>query len=484
MEQSVSSSTAKTTPKFGGAENEKILNKSSIVEPKPALSLIDAVALIVGIVVGAGIFRVPSLVASNAGSETAFLAAWVLGGLISLVGALCYAELASTFPNAGGDYHFLTRAYGKNLSFLFAWARMSVIQTGSVALLAFIFGDFASQLFSFGEFSAAIYAAIIIVALTAINIAGIGFGTGTQKILTALEVLGVAAIIAAGIAAAPNASETRELTAASTQSASFGLTMVFVLLTYGGWNEAAYLSAELRGNRRRIAYALIVGILIITTLYLLVNLAYLSALGLQGLAQSDAPASDAMRGAFGNFGAQFIGLLVAISTLTSANATIFTGARTNYAVGRDFPVLSSLGKWNERTGAPVNAFLAQGAVALLLIGLGVLTRKGFETIVEYTAPVFWTFFLLTGISLFVLRRKEPNVERPFRVPLYPLTPLIFCLTSLYLLYSSVAYTGAGALVGVVVLAIGGGLLAVLSRRNAFLNANQMRGGKNDANNDN
>ncbi|HEX9930678.1 MAG TPA: amino acid permease [Pyrinomonadaceae bacterium] len=460
------------------AANENI----STAEPKPALSLVDAVALIVGIVVGAGIFRVPSLVASNAGSETAFLVAWAVGGLVSLVGALCYAELASTFPSAGGDYHFLTRAYGKKLSFLYAWARMSVIQTGSVALLAFIFGDFASQIFRLGEFSSAIYAALIVAALTAINIAGIGFGTGTQKLLTAIEVLGVTAVIVAGIAASsPNETQT---VAASTGTGSFGLTMVFVLLTYGGWNEAAYISAEMRGSRRRIAEALITGILIVTALYLLVNLAYLSALGLNGLARSEAAASDAMRGAFGGFGAQFIGLLVAISAITSANATIFTGARTNYALGRDFPVLSALGKWNEGSNAPVNAFLAQGAVALLLIGLGVLTRKGFETIVEYTAPVFWTFFLLTGISLFVLRRKEPNVERPFRVPLYPLTPLVFCLTSLYLLYSSLAYTGAGALIGVVVLVIGAILLALVSRGNAFLNANQTQEGKIDADKEN
>jgi amino acid transporter len=427
MEQSAFSATKKAQRDFGAAANEPI----SKAEPKPSLSLTDAVALIVGIVVGAGIFRVPSLVAANAGSETAFLAAWAIGGLVSLVGALCYAELASTFPSAGGDYHFLTRAYGRKLSFLYAWARMSVIQTGSVALLSFIFGDFASQIFRLGEFSSAIYAVLIVVLLTAINIAGIGFGTGTQKLLTAIEVLGVTAVIVAGIAAAPN-----ETQGAGTQTgtAAFGLTMVFVLLTYGGWNEAAYISAEMRGSRRRIAQALIAGILIVTVLYLLVNMAYLSALGLHGLAQSEAAASDAMRGAFGSFGAQFIGVLVAISAITSANATIFTGARTNYALGRDFPVLSALGKWNESSNAPVNAFLAQGAVALLLIGLGVVTRKGFETIVEYTAPVFWSFFLLTGISLFILRRKEPHIERPFRVPLYPLTPVVFFLSSHYIIY--------------------------------------------------
>jgi basic amino acid/polyamine antiporter, APA family len=450
-------------------------------EPRPVLSLFDAAALIVGIVVGAGIFRTPSLVAANAGSETAFLAAWLLGGIVSLIGALCYAELTTAFPNAGGDYHFLTRAFGKKPAFLFAWARMSVIQTGSVALLAFIFGDYVSQIYSLGEYSSVIYAAVAVAVLTGINIIGLKSGTGAQKLLTTAEVLGLLLIIGAGFFFASGASDTAtETTAnagAATASASFGLTMVFVLLTFGGWNEAAYISAELRTGKtgkRRMAKALILGILIITALYLLVNLAYLNALGLSGMAGSEAVGGDVMRRAFGESGVWLIGILVAISALTSANATIFTGARTNYALGRDFPVFSFLGKWNANAGAPVNAFIVQGLIALGLVCLGLATRKGFETIVEYTAPVFWFFFLLVGVALFVLRRKEPRAERPFKVPLYPLTPLIFCLTSAYLLYSSLAYTGLGALVGVGVLLVGALLLAALPFMENFLQINQTR----------
>lgn len=429
--------------------------------PKPLLSLADAIALIVGIVVGAGIFSLPSLVAGNSASGTTMLLAWVLGGAVSLVGALCYAELATTFPSAGGDYHFLTRAYGKNLSFLFAWARASVIQTGTIAIPAFVFGDYISQLFSFGEYSAAIYAALAVVALTAINIAGISLGTGTQKLLTSLEVLGVIAIIIVGLFLAP-ASNAAAQTATNT-STSFGLAMVFVLYTFGGWNEAAYISAELRDGRKRMVQALIISILIITALFLLVNLAYLNALGLSGMAGSKAVASDTMRGVFGNGGATLIALVVAISALTSANATIFTGARTNYALGRDFSTFSFMGRWDERASAPINAFIVQGLIALALVGLGALTRKGFQTIIDYTAPVFWLFFLLTGISLFVLRYRFPDAPRPFRVPLYPITPVLFCLSSAYLLYSSLAYTGFGALVGVAVLAAGAILLLFLPK---------------------
>lgn len=434
----------------------------TIAEPRPALGMTDAIAVIVGIVVGAGIFRTPSLVAGNSDSGGIMLLTWLLGGVVSLIGALCYAELATTYPHTGGDYHFLTRAFGKRLAFLFAWARMSIIQTGSIALLAYIIGDYVAQIYSVGVYSSVLYAGLVVIVLTGINIIGIRFGAGTQKLLTALEVMGLLIVLVAGFFfAPPEAASTGAAAGVSSPSASLGLAMVFVLLTFGGWNEAAYISAELRTGRRGMATALILSIVVITVLYLLVNMSYLNALGLDGMAQSDAVAGDLMRVSFGESGVVLIGVIVAVSALTSVNATIFTGARTNYALGRDFPVFSALGKWNAQTASPVNAFIVQGAISLALIGLGLFTRSGFETIVEYTAPVFWFFLLMVGISLFVLRRKDPHPVRPFPVPLYPITPLIFCLTSAYLLYSSVVYTGLGALVGIGVLAIGFVLLLLL-----------------------
>ncbi len=454
----------------------KASNNQVLSEPKPALNMVDAVALIVGIVIGAGIFSFPSLVAGNSSSGTMFLSVWLLGGVVSLIGALCYAELASAFPSAGGDYTFLKRAFGNKLAFLFAWARMSIIQTGSVAILSFIFGDYASQFYSLGEFSPMIYAALIISILTIINIIGIKFGAGAQKILTSLEVLGILTIIVAGLLFAPEQVESTVAvtTENSGAAASFGMAMVFVLLTFGGWNEAAYISSEMKRGSGQIAKALIFGIIIITGLYLLINLAYLNVLGLGGVANSQAVAGDVMRLTFGEGAAWMIGLMVAIAALTSANATIFTGARTNYALGRDFKVFAPLGKWNEKADAPINAFIVQGVIALALVGLGMWTREGISTIVDYTAPIFWVFFLLVGISLFVLRWKEPDVKRPFRVPFYPLTPILFCLLSTYLLYSSLAYTGFGAFVGVGVLLVGALLLAALPTIEGFMQANQMR----------
>ncbi|HLT05996.1 MAG TPA: amino acid permease [Cyclobacteriaceae bacterium] len=423
--------------------------------PKPTLGPGDAVAIIIGIVIGAGIFRSPSLVASSVDSESLMLTAWFLGGLVSFIGALCYAELIAAFPNAGGDYYFLLKAFGKRLAFLFAWARMSVVQTGSIALLAYIFGDYMAQIIDLGSQSSVLFAALIVIILTTINILGLKMGTGTQKLLTILEVLGVLLVIIVGFFFVPAAPET---TAVATNGGeglgALGLAMVFVLLTFGGWNEAAYISAEIKSGKGLMVKALILSIVTITVVYFLANMAYLRGLGLEGMAASSAVAGDLLELAFGEVGLLIMAVIVVIAALTSANATIFTGARSNYALGRDFPVFSVLGKWNKRTGGPVNAFIVQGVISLVLVSLGLFSRSGFETMVEYTAPVFWFFFLLVGISLFILRIKEPNVPRPFKVPLYPLTPIIFCSTSAYLLYSSIAYTGWGALVGVGVLLAG------------------------------
>jgi amino acid transporter len=429
-----------------------------LAQPVPTLSLKDAIAIIVGIVVGAGIFRTPSFVAANASSESAVLLIWLAGGAVSLVGALCYAELTTAYPHAGGDYHYLTRAYGKPLAFLFAWSRITVVQTGSVALLAFVFGDYASQLFRLGEYSSSIYAALVVVILTGLNITGVQQGTRTQNLLTAVEVFSLLLVIVAGLALtmsdAPAGTPPTQPSAAPGSEMALGLALVFVLLTYGGWNEAAYVSAEMHGARHNMAWALLLSIGIITGLYLLVNWAYLRGLGLSGVAGSEAVAADLMQRAAGERGALFVSLLIAISALTSANATVFTGARTNYALGRDFRLFDFLGLWHERANTPTNALLVQGLIVLVLVLIGTLARKGFATMVEYTAPVFWFFFFLTGLSLIVLRIKEPEVSRPFRVPLYPVTPILFCATCLYMLQSSLAYTGVGALAGATVLLAG------------------------------
>ncbi|MEN5000983.1 amino acid permease [Luteimonas sp. TWI875] len=423
--------------------------------PRATLRARDAFAITIGIVVGAGIFRTPSLVAGASSSEVALLLAWAAGGVLSIVGALCYAELATTYPQAGGDYAYLRRAYGPRMAFLFAWARMAVIQTGSIALLCFIVGDYLAQLFDRGGGASALYAAAAVIALSAINWIGTRHSAAVQTWLTIAEIAGVLVIVVAGLAFAPT-----DIAAVpgSGGDSAIGLVLVFVLLTYGGWNEAVYITAEVRDARRWMPRVLVLSLIAIAALYVLVNLAYLRVLGLGGMAEHNAVAAEVMGRVFGPSGAALMSAIVVAAALTSANATLITGARSVYAAGRDFPALSAIGRWDARSGAPRAAILVQGVLALALVGLGAFARDGFEVAVEYTAPVFWLFFLLVGIALFVLRRRDPQRPRPFRVPLYPALPLLFCATSGYLLYASLAYTGRGALVGVVVLAVGGLLL--------------------------
>lgn len=428
----------------------------AVGRPAPVLGVADAAAMVVGIVVGAGIFRTPSVVAEHAGSLAALVLAWVAGGVVSLLGALCYAELASAYPHAGGEYHFLSRAYGPRLAFFLGWGRLAVIQTGSIALLGFVFGDYVSRVIPLGPRSSSVWAAIVIAGFTAVNVAGVRHGSRTQNALTALELLGIGALIVAGFVVRPAAAAG---VAPAAAPPAFGLVMIFVLLTYGGWNEAAYLSAELRRRKHAIVHALVWSLALITALYLLVNLALVRALGLRGMAGSTAVAADLARLAGGEAGAIAISLLVGVSVLTSLNGTIFTGARTSYALGGDVAVLGGLGRWHAGTGTPRNALLAQGAVALALVGLGTLARRGFETMVEYTAPVFWFFVLLVAGSLFILRIRDRETPRPFRVPGYPLTPALFAASAGYLLYSSLVHTGIGALAGVAVLALGGLILS-------------------------
>jgi basic amino acid/polyamine antiporter, APA family len=428
--------------------------------PRPTLSLADAVGIIVGIIIGAGIFKTPALVAGNVGDTATLVFAWILGGLISLIGALCYAELASTYPDAGGDYHFLARAFGSRLSFLFAWGRLTVIQTGSIALLAFVLGDYASAVRPLGAYSTPLYAAVVVAALTLLQVAGAPKAAFAQNVLTAMEILGVLLVAFVGLFS-PGAGPAASVAAGT--PAGFGLVMVFVLLTYGGWNEASYVSAEVHEPGRNMVRALVLSIVVVTTLYVAVNIALVRGLGLGGLAASKAPAADLLERLTGRGTAVLVSVMVVISTLTSINATIFTGARSAYAVGRDFTPFRMLGRWHAGRQTPANALVVQAIIALLLVGVGALTRRGFETMVEYTAPVFWTFILLAGVALFVLRRREPTRPRPFRVPFYPLTPLVFCGTCAYLLYSSLAYTGFGALLGVAVVAVGAVVLFLSSR---------------------
>lgn len=428
------------------------MNKTESGRPLKVFTNLSAIAVVVGIVVGIGIFRLPTMVAQNAASELHYLAFWVAGGFISIIGALCYAELATNKPDAGGEYYFLTEAYGSPVGFLFSWGRMTVIQTGSIALAAFILGDYASVIYDLGPYSSSIYAGITVITLTGLNIAGTQPSKNVQSMMTSL-IVGI--LLLCGIAGILNGTDVSvDSTKSATVNSSAGAAMIFVLLTYGGWNEGVYLSAEIKDVRKNMTHVLLVGITIITVLYVLINGAYIQMLGLEQLRTSDTIGVALTNQIIGTQGSFAMAVIVIISALSTANATIITGARTNYALGRDFSLLRFIGRWNKSTNSPINALIIQGGIAFLLVILGAFTKEAVTTMVDYTAPVFWFFILLTTCSLFIFRYKSDSKKDAFKVPLYPLTPVVFVLVCLYLLYSSVAFTGWGATIGIVILLVG------------------------------
>ncbi len=435
--------------------------------PRASLSVTDGALMMVGIIIGIGIFKTPQLVALNVPSETWFVLAWFMGGVATLIGALVYAELAAAYPSTGGEYHFLTRAYGRPVGFLFAWARTTVIQTGAIAAVCFVLGDYAQQLYSLGPYGSAIYGATGLLILTLVNLKGTYESKTAQNVLTVLEASALAAIALVGFVYGGGVAPAAP--AAATSFGALGLAMVFILLTYGGWNEAAYLSADLKNVKRDMIRILLIGTAVVTVLYVAINLAYLNVLGLDGLRKSDAVAAAVMRAGFGAAGAVILSLIVICAALSTINASIFTGARLYHALGQDF-ALQRLRIWDSVGNNPRNAIIIQSLIAFALILFGATSKGGFSAMVDYTAPVFWFFILLVGLSLFVLRSRDPDRERPFKVPLYPVTPILFCLICAYLLWSSLVYTGRGALFGVAVLLLGVPLLLWVRRKQATVPA--------------
>jgi amino acid transporter len=347
--------------------------------------------------------------------------------------------------------------------------------------MAFVFGRYANALFEGGP--PVMYAVIAVTVLSVLNIMGVVFGKRTQNVLSLAKVLGLGAIVVAGFQAGnPQVFEQAPVAG----KADIGLAMIFVLYAYGGWNDMAFVAAEMR-NRRNIPRALLLGTLLITVIYLAVNAAYLLALGFDGSRQFDPPpvADRVLANLVGDWAGRGMSVLVMISALGAINGLIFAGSRVYSGLGSDWKLFAVLGRWHPKLGSPLWSLLAQGIITLTMIvavgtdfgreaidhalaqagdqllpglGLGPLPWAqyygGFGTLVAGTAPVFWIFFLLTGLSLFALRERDRDIKRPFSVPLFPVLPLIFCATCVFMLYSALAYAKALCLLGFIPLAVG------------------------------
>ena len=417
------------------------------ITPKKELSLFDSTCIIVGIIIGAGIYQMAPDIAKGAGSWWGVLLIWIAGGLLSLCGALCYAELATAYPKEGGDYVYLSKAYGKWAGYLFGWAQLTIVRPGDIAIMAFAFATYARAIFdplsSHPNISHRLFAAIATVILTIINILGVKEGKWTQNLLTVVKALGLLAIVGVAIIA-PQSSQSP----ASFDPIPITLAFVFVLFTYGGWNEMAYVAAEVKNSRRNIVRALVLGTGAVIVLYVLVNSAFLYTLGYSGLASSEAVAKDAVSVAFPKIGGHLISALVCISALGAVNGLIFTGARISYAMGTEHKTFKIFGKWHEKTGTPIWALLVQGAIAVTLI---MIFGSFIDTII-YTAVAVYAFYLGTGLSVIVLRYKDSGIERPYKVTGYPITTLIFCTVCGFLIYSCVTYALSFKRTSIIVLA--------------------------------
>jgi amino acid transporter len=398
----------------------------------------DVALMIVGIVVGAGIFRVPADVAAAVGSEWQALGLWLAGGLAALAGALTYAELATRFPSIGGEYHFLRLAFGARLGALFVWARVAVMQTGAIATVGFVAGDYAASVWPAGP-GPAVWAGATIAAVTLANMLSLEAGRRGQQLFVAVELLAIAAVIVAALAlgASGGAGQVPGSSGAA-PGTTLGLALVFIMLAYGGWNEAAYLSAEVKDGGRGLVTALVLGLGLVTLLYLAVNAALLFAFGRAALAGTTAPATVLMAAAFGAPAAAVLGVAVVGAALSTLNATVITGARAMCAMGQQVPMFAVLGSWDTARSVPRPALLLQGAVALALTAYGATARDGFTAMVAFGAPAFWLFLAATALALFRLRRTHPGA-RGFSVPLYPVLPLLFVGVCLFMLWSSVDY---------------------------------------------
>ena len=400
--------------------------------PRRRLSMLDVLLLTVGIVIGAGIFRVPPDIARAVGGEWQMLALWLAGGLAALTGALCYAELATRFPSIGGEYHFLRLAWGPKLAAWFVWARMAVIQTGSIATVGFVAGDYAAALWPDGP-SPAQWAAMAVAGVTAGNMLSLEVGRRGQQLLQAMLLTGMLLVIIAGFTTAGSGPVTRPPAA----NGSLPLALVFVMLSYGGWNEAAYLSAETRRPQAIVA-ALVGGLGVVALLYLLFNWALLHGLGLSGIAASSAPAAQLVAARFGPVAGGLLGLAVVAAALSTMNTSSITGARAICALGGNLPALRFFSSWDARRSVPRGALAMQGLVTLLLTAYGAAAADGFAAMVAFGAPVFWLFLGLTALALFRLRRLYPEA-RGFSVPLYPLVPLLFAGICGWMLWSSLQF---------------------------------------------
>jgi basic amino acid/polyamine antiporter, APA family len=430
-----------------------------IPTPAPTLARrlgpFDATMIVMGGIIGAGIFVNPSVVARQVHTPALVLGAWVIGGAIALIGAFVYAELAVLRPRVGGQYAYLRDAYHPIVAFLYGWTLLLVVQTGGMAGAAIIFGRYFRELTGLGVPEQAV-AALTLAVLTAVNCLGVRAGSNLQSALMLTKLAAIALLIAVGfVVATPAPTMGARAIVDSGRGLGLATAMVPVLFAYGGWQTASFVSGEMRDPRRDLPRGLMIGVIGVIVLYLTVTFVCLRVLGVDGLAQTSTPASEVMRRALGGRGARLIALGIAVSTVGFLSQSILTAPRVYYAMARDGVFFALVGRLNARSRVPVVAIVLQGALAAIIA----LTGK-YEQILNYVVSIDVLFFGLTGASLLVFRARarrdgtEASEGDLVRVPWHPFTTIVFVAACWAVSLTTVVQYPRNAGIGVVILALG------------------------------
>ncbi len=423
------------------------------------LGLWDIVGIVIGGIVGSGIFIVPAAIAAQVDAPVLFLAVWVVGGILSFFGALSFAELGAAYPQAGGVYVYLREAYGSAVAFLFGWTLFLVIDSGAVATLAVAFSTkYLPFFFPMSPLAAKLVAVVFVLALVAVNYVGVRWGANLQNLLTIIKFGALAAVCLIvfvwGRGDAANLVSPTPGFFNLGLLGSFGVALVAVLWAYKGWEAATYSVGETRNPGRNLPLGLFIGTLAVIGIYIITNLAYLYLFPTDRIAASDRIASDAMSLAIGPVGASIIAVIILFSITGAANQVLLTSPRVYYAMSRDGLFFKRIADVHPRFLTPHVSILAIGAWSVILSLSGT-----FEQLFTYVIFGQWIFFSLTAGAVLLLRRKRPDLPRPYRVSGYPITPVIFILSALFISLNTLINEFWNALAGLVIIAAG--LLAYL-----------------------
>ncbi len=415
------------------------------------LGLFDASTIVIGCVIGAGIFRLSDSVAQHSPSSFMFMLAWVVGGLLSLTGALCFAELSTLYPKSGGDYVFLTEGYGRVWGFVFGWTKLFVQRTGTIAIISFIFAEHACRAFHWPMVYAKLLATGAILFITVANILGLRFGKGIQNIFTSLKVLAIGFIILVGLSFQKGSIHNFEPFwpdwSGGNLISTLGVALIFVLWTYGGWEGAAHVAEEVKDPEKNVPRALIGGLLATMALYLLVNAVYIYYMPLSEMRATDLVAAGTMDKVWPGLGGRVVAVMVMVSTLGALNGFILATSRVLYALGKDHSLFNALGRLNPSTRTPVRSLITSSTISLLLVWTGTL-----DQIVTYTEIVIYVLFGMTGITLFIFRRR--GMKAAYRVWGYPAVPIAFILMCFAFAANAFIEQPREALLGVLVASVG------------------------------